>query len=84
MNWTEMLTVEVEGTFGATFGLLDLVEDDTLSWKPEFLSLTSSPPSTAFPPWSATEAEWRTDGTGRRGSPSRASTVPAWRHPSSS
>ena len=34
MNWTEMLTCEVEGVYHATEGLLKLVKKDTLGWKP--------------------------------------------------
>jgi len=34
MNWTELLESEVNATYHATLGLLDLVEDDTLDWKP--------------------------------------------------
>lgn len=35
MNWTELLNAEVAATFRATEGLLDLVDDDKLAWKPE-------------------------------------------------
>jgi hypothetical protein len=34
MNWTEMLTCEVESVYHATEGLLKLVKKDTLGWKP--------------------------------------------------
>ena len=34
MNWTEMLTCEVEGVYHATEGLLKLVKKDTFGWKP--------------------------------------------------
>ena len=34
MNWTELLKSEIEGTYKVTEGLLDLVDDDRLSWKP--------------------------------------------------
>ncbi|MFC1692884.1 DinB family protein [Candidatus Latescibacterota bacterium] len=34
MNWTELLKSKIEYTYGITDGLLDLVEDDTLDWKP--------------------------------------------------
>ena len=34
MNWTEFLKGEIEDTYKATFGLLDLVDDDQLDWKP--------------------------------------------------
>ena len=35
MNWTEMIRGDVEYTFGVTQNLMDMVEDDTLDWKPE-------------------------------------------------
>ncbi len=35
MNWTELLKSEMEGTYGATLGLLDLVEDEALGYQPE-------------------------------------------------
>jgi hypothetical protein len=35
MNWTELLTGEIHGTYAATEGLLGLVEDATLGWKPD-------------------------------------------------
>ena len=34
INWTEYLTSEIEDTYGATFGLLKLVDDSDLNWKP--------------------------------------------------
>lgn len=34
MNWTEFLKSEIEGTYHATEGLLGLVDDKSLSWKP--------------------------------------------------
>jgi uncharacterized damage-inducible protein DinB len=34
MNWTEMIRGNIEYTYGVTQKLLDLVDDDTLSWKP--------------------------------------------------
>lgn len=34
MKWTELLHSEIEGVYKATNGLLDLVEDDKLDWKP--------------------------------------------------
>ncbi|MCG8343823.1 MAG: DinB family protein, partial [Chlorobiales bacterium] len=34
MNWKELLTKEIESTFAATEGLLDLVDEDSLQWKP--------------------------------------------------
>jgi hypothetical protein len=34
MNWTELLTKEVESTYNATEGLIDLVDDNKLDWKP--------------------------------------------------
>ena len=34
MNWTELLTNQVELTYAATEGLLEKVDDDMLSWKP--------------------------------------------------
>ncbi len=34
MNWTELLQKELDSTYNATETLLNLVEDDTLSWKP--------------------------------------------------
>ena len=34
MNWTEVLQSEVKGAYKATEGLLDLVDDSTLDWKP--------------------------------------------------
>jgi hypothetical protein len=34
MNWTELLTSEIEDTYKATFGLLEHVDDDKLDWKP--------------------------------------------------
>lgn len=35
MNWTELLKNEIAMTYGATEGLLDLVDEDALDWKPE-------------------------------------------------
>ena len=34
MNWTELLTSEIESAYRATDGLLDLVDEDNLDWKP--------------------------------------------------
>lgn len=34
MNWTELLKGELEPTYAATFGLMDLVEDEHLTYKP--------------------------------------------------
>ena len=34
MNWTEMLTAEAEEAYRATLGMLDLVDEDALGWKP--------------------------------------------------
>jgi len=34
MNWTELLTKEIEDTYRATDGLLALVDDKDLGWKP--------------------------------------------------
>jgi hypothetical protein len=34
MDWTELLTSEIEMTYKSTQGLLDLVDDDKLDWKP--------------------------------------------------
>ncbi|MEN8150812.1 MAG: DinB family protein [Planctomycetota bacterium] len=34
MNWTELLNAEVEGVYGAAEGLVGLVTDDDLGWKP--------------------------------------------------
>jgi hypothetical protein len=34
MNWTELLTSEVESVYKSTEGLLDLVDEDSLGWKP--------------------------------------------------
>jgi uncharacterized damage-inducible protein DinB len=34
MNFTELLKGEMEGVYHATFGLLDLVDEDKLDWKP--------------------------------------------------
>ena len=34
MNWTELLKTEIEDMYHATNGLLDLVDDDKLDWKP--------------------------------------------------
>ena len=34
MNWTELLSAEIEGVYGAVDGLVDLVADDDLGFKP--------------------------------------------------
>lgn len=34
MNWSELLGKEIESTFAATEGLLDLVDEEMLQWKP--------------------------------------------------
>ena len=34
MDWTELLATEIEDMYRATNGLLDLVDDDQLDWKP--------------------------------------------------
>jgi len=34
MNWTALLKSEIESTYKATNGLLDLVDNDKLDWKP--------------------------------------------------
>ena len=34
MNWTELLRAEIEDTYHAAEGLLDLVDAETLDWKP--------------------------------------------------
>jgi hypothetical protein len=34
MNWTELLKSEIESTYGATEGLVKLVDEDELGWKP--------------------------------------------------
>ena len=34
MNWTDLLTSQTRLTFKATEGLLDMVEDDELDWRP--------------------------------------------------
>ena len=34
MNWTELLESEIEDTYKVTDGLLDLVDHDSLDWKP--------------------------------------------------
>jgi uncharacterized damage-inducible protein DinB len=34
MNWTELLKAEIRSTYSATEGLLALVDDDKLAWKP--------------------------------------------------
>lgn len=34
MNWTELLRKEIESTFAVTEGLLDLVDEEMLQWKP--------------------------------------------------
>ncbi len=35
MNWTELLKAEMENSYRAAEGLLNLVEDSKLDWKPE-------------------------------------------------
>ena len=35
MNWTELLTKEIEDTYGATVGLVKMVDDKNLGWKPK-------------------------------------------------
>lgn len=35
MNWTELLKNEIATTYGATEGLLEMVDDSALGWKPE-------------------------------------------------
>ena len=35
MNWTEVLEERVETEYEATLGLLDLVDEDGIEWKPE-------------------------------------------------
>ena len=35
MNFTDLLKNEMEGAYRATEGLLELVDDDSLNWKPE-------------------------------------------------
>ncbi len=34
MNWTELLNREVGGTFNATYGLVGMLDDKALGWKP--------------------------------------------------
>ena len=34
MNWTQLLTLEIETTYRTTLALLDLVDPDRLEWKP--------------------------------------------------
>ncbi len=34
MNWTALLQSEIKYAYGVTEALMDLVEDDTLEWKP--------------------------------------------------
>ncbi len=34
MNWKELLTKEIESTYAAAEGLLDLVDEEMLQWKP--------------------------------------------------
>ncbi len=34
MSWTGLLTREIESMYKVTEGLLDLVDDDKLGWKP--------------------------------------------------
>jgi len=35
MNWTELLNAEVSSTYGTVEGLLDLVDDSRLDWRPD-------------------------------------------------
>ena len=35
MNWTEFLKARVADVYGATEGLIDLVDDENLDWRPE-------------------------------------------------
>ena len=35
MGWAEVLASEIEMTYAATFGLLDLVDEDALDWRPQ-------------------------------------------------
>jgi uncharacterized damage-inducible protein DinB len=35
MDWVELLTSEIEEVYRATEGLMDLVDEDKLQWKPE-------------------------------------------------
>jgi uncharacterized damage-inducible protein DinB len=35
MNWTELLTHEIDDTYRATEKLLDFVDEDALDWKPQ-------------------------------------------------
>lgn len=35
MNWTELLTNQIHAAYHATEGLVDMVDDDMLDWKPE-------------------------------------------------
>ena len=35
MNWTQLLESEAQAVYGATEGLMDLVDADQLAWKPE-------------------------------------------------
>jgi hypothetical protein len=35
MNWTQLLTKEIESTYGATEGLMRLVDPERLDWKPD-------------------------------------------------
>ncbi len=34
MNWTDLLVAEINETYHATFGLIDMVDEDQLDWKP--------------------------------------------------
>lgn len=34
MNWKELLNIEIESTYKSTYGLLDMVDNDSLDWKP--------------------------------------------------
>ena len=34
LSWTDLVNGEIEATYRATFGLIDLVEDEHLDWKP--------------------------------------------------
>jgi hypothetical protein len=35
MNWTQLLTTEIELTYSTTARLLDTVDPDRLDWKPQ-------------------------------------------------
>lgn len=34
VNWTDLLKSEIESTYKASFGLMELVDDEALGWKP--------------------------------------------------